>query len=124
MRSFEELFEGNAQVEIVSVQGKPYMFENGRVDRDSIPEGLYTYDVRDDNDGQFWEIKPSVVVNHWGTIIGKEPVALDDDGESYECLPDAVEPEFSLEGWFTGDYVESPEEYLDRYEELKEECHE
>ena len=120
-----EIFAGNDKAEIVSVQNKPYMFINEHVNRDSIPEGFFAYDIRDNMDGQFWQIKPEVDVNHWGTIIGKEPVILyDKGGTSYDCPPDVCEPEFSMEGWYTGDYVTSPEEYLARYDTLKAMCEE
>ena len=104
---YDEIFPA----EIVEVQGKPYMFTNLRVDRGSIPEGLYAYDVGDDCDGCFWKIQRFVLVNHWATIIGKEPVDLDEFGQ-YACPPDPEFPELSSEGLFPGDVVNSTDEYL------------
>lgn len=102
--------------EIVSVNEQPYMFTNLRIHRRTIPEGLVAYDVRDaDCNGEFAQIRKFVIVNHWGTIIGKDKLPLDPEGLDY--IPD---PE--KDGWFTGDYVESAKEYFERYEELKDKC--
>lgn len=66
--------------ELMELFGQTVLFTNMRVDRSTVPEGLYAYDVRHDDDctGEICEIKPSVMVNHWGTIICKEPIELDE----------------------------------------------
>lgn len=53
-----------------------------RISRIIIPEGLYVYDLRHDDDctGEICEIKPFVLVNHWGTIISKVPIEMGNDG--------------------------------------------
>ena len=53
-----------------------------RIDRNTIPDGLYAYDLRHDDDcqGVICEIKPFVLVNHWGTILSKEPIPMSDGG--------------------------------------------
>ena len=68
MAVFDATKEGYMLAEI---DGKPVLFTNMRLDRDTVPEGLFCYDVRDsdDLDGSFAEIKRSVMVNHWGTIL-------------------------------------------------------
>ena len=37
----------------------------------------------DDLDGSFAEVKPFVMVNHWGTILSREPFPLDEHGSYY-----------------------------------------
>ena len=61
------------------------LFTNLRIDREGIPENLFCYDVRDSDclDGSFAQIKEYVLVNHWGTIITKEPFPLDASGAYY-----------------------------------------
>ena len=56
----------------------PAMFTNARVDRSTVPDGLFCYDVRgsDDDPGSLCVIEPSVFVNHAGTIIGIEDYLL------------------------------------------------
>lgn len=70
----DEFVAKNHTFEIVELQGKQYMFTNLRVKRDTIPDGLYAYDVGDDCDGSFCRVQKYVIVNHWGTIIGKKPI--------------------------------------------------
>lgn len=66
---------------LVDMDGYICLFSNLRLDRDTIPEGLFCYDVRDaDCDGTFAEVQPFVLVNHWGTIISKEPIPLNEYG--------------------------------------------
>ena len=57
--------------EEITVCGKPALFTSIRIKRDTVPDGLYTYDVRHDDEcrGIPCEIAPFVMVNHWGTII-------------------------------------------------------
>ena len=50
----------------------PAMFTDLRIDRSTVPEGLFCYDVRGtgDDPGALNAIEPFVFVNHSGTIIG------------------------------------------------------
>ncbi len=58
------------------------LFTNMRIDRKTLPEGLYAYDLRDCDScsGDPSELKSYVMVNHWGTVITKEPIEGADDG--------------------------------------------
>ncbi len=71
--------------ELMEIDGRPVLFTNLRLDRETVPEGLFCYDVRDsdDLDGSFAEIAPFVRVNHWGTILCRESFQLDGDGSYY-----------------------------------------
>ena len=71
--------------ELVEVDGMECLFTNSRLDRSTVPEELHCYDVRDSDacDGTFAEIKKLVFVNHWGTILIKEPLPLDANGAYY-----------------------------------------
>lgn len=65
--------------EKVKVLGKVGFFTDWRIDRKSIPDGWYFYEVRHaDND---WcepvEVALGVLVNFWGTLITKEPILLE-----------------------------------------------
>lgn len=71
----------NAKDEIygdVTVLGRPMIFTNLRVDKSTVPNGLYVYEVRHDDDqmGDPVEIANWVLVNHWGTLISAEPIEL------------------------------------------------
>ena len=82
MAAFDATTEGYM---IAEIDGKPVLFTNMRLDRDTVPEGLFCYDVRDSDrpDGSFAEVKAHVLVNHWGTILCKEPFPLDEHGSYY-----------------------------------------
>ena len=71
--------------EEITVCVKPALFTSIRIRRDTIPDGLYAYDVRHDDEcrGIPCEIAPFVMVNHWGTIILAEPLELPDGGRRY-----------------------------------------
>ena len=71
--------------ELMEIDGTTVIFTNMRIDRSTIPDGLYLYEVRDsdDLDGSFAEIKWSVCVNHWGSIITKEEFPLTDFGSYF-----------------------------------------
>jgi len=82
-------FNESDRFEAVEVQGKTFLFSNMRMDRESLPEGCYAYDVRDDDEcgGNFAQVQPYVVVNHWGTIFGPEEIILDERNQ-YSCNDD------------------------------------
>lgn len=82
MVAFDATKEGYMLAEI---DGKPVLFTNMRLDRDTVPEGLFCYDIRDSDrlDGSFAEVKPHVLVNHWGTVLCREPFPLDEHGSYY-----------------------------------------
>ena len=81
MDARQEIFED------VTVLGKPMIFTNLRIDRNTVPKGMYAYDVRHDDDmqGEPCEIAPFILVNHWGTIISNTP--LDFNKEYDELKP-------------------------------------
>ena len=94
--------------EEITVCGKPALFTSIRIKRDTIPDGLYAYDVRHDDEcrGIPCEIAPFVMVNHWGTIILAEPLELPDDGRRY--IDEDTDWDYSpLEGEGTSHHVES-----------------
>ncbi|MEA5152752.1 MAG: LPD28 domain-containing protein [Oscillospiraceae bacterium] len=68
--------------EYVELFGKPALFTNARVDRDTVPEGWYAYDLRgSDNDpGEPVTVEANVAVNHVGTILIHEPVTIPKSG--------------------------------------------
>ena len=75
--------------ELMEIDGRVVIFTNMRIDRSTIPDELYLYEVRDsdDLDGSFAEVKWSVCVNHWGSVITKEEFQLTEWGSYYpeEC---------------------------------------
>ena len=67
------------QFEDVTVFGHPMIFTCMRVDRTTLPKGLYMYEVRHDDDqqGDPVQIGNWIMVNYWGTIISNKPIRLE-----------------------------------------------
>ena len=82
MALFDAAKEG---YELTEIDGRPVLFTNMRLNRDTVPAGIFCYDVRDSDalDGSMAEIKAVVVVNHWGTILCKDPFPVDEYGSYY-----------------------------------------
>ena len=63
--------------QVVTLFNEPVLFTSMRINRNDIAEeGLYIYDIRHDDEclGIPCEVRPFVMVNHWGTIISKKPI--------------------------------------------------
>ncbi len=57
------------------------LFTSLRVDRKTLPAGMFAYDIRDCDDGrEFIQVKTHVLVNHAGTIITDTPIPNADRG--------------------------------------------
>lgn len=84
----------NVTWEKVEVLGKEGLFTGLRVDKTTIPEGWYFYEVRHDDwcQGDPIEIALGVMVNHWGTLIMKEPLELIPDHDLHNAYLD-INPE-------------------------------
>ena len=75
----------NAREEIyteIRVLGKPALFHSMRLDRNTVPQGLYLYEIRHDDAsiGEPVQLAERILVNHFGTILTKEPISLGPDG--------------------------------------------
>ena len=54
-------------------------FTNSRVDRSTLPEGWYAYDIREGEE-EFAALEPSVTVNHGGTFITNTEIPINEKG--------------------------------------------
>ena len=65
--------------ERVEVLGKECLFNDLRIDRSTIPDGYFMYEVRhsDEDWGEPCEIALGILVNFYGTLITKEPFELE-----------------------------------------------
>lgn len=50
------------------------IFTDSRVDKETVPEGLYQYELRDEMDGTVNELADSIVVNFFGTCFFKKRI--------------------------------------------------
>lgn len=69
---------GKERFELVTVLGKEMLFTDLRVDRATVPKGMYMYEVRhaDEDWGDPCQIGEWIMVNHFGTLITNEPLEL------------------------------------------------
>ena len=68
----------NEEFEKITLFDEPMLFTNARCDRETLPKGMYMYEIRHDDDcqGDPCEIAKFIMVNHWGTVISNKPVRL------------------------------------------------
>ena len=66
----------------IEVFDKPALFTNGRIARDTVPKGWYCYDMRgsDDDPGELCYMEENAVVNHAGSVLMPEKLAMPKSG--------------------------------------------
>ena len=66
----------------VSVRGIPCEFYDSRIDRESVPEGKFQYEIAGDDDsgGDPCRVQRGVMVNFFGTLICDQELPLGEDG--------------------------------------------
>lgn len=71
--------------ELMEINGRPVLFVNMRLNRGTVPAGIFCYDVWDSDalDGNMAEIKAVVIVSHWGIIPCKDSFSVDECGNYY-----------------------------------------
>lgn len=109
----KEKFDPQKTYPVAAVSGKPYLFEDLRIDKSSVPPGLFVYEVADgDGDGCFARIQQSVAVNFWGTLIGKDPIPLE-DGAYYPRFGTAEYEGDFLDEMILEEYLEADDDAFD-----------
>jgi hypothetical protein len=70
------------EYEHIELFGKPALFTNSRIDRTTVLEGFYCYDLRgsDYDPGRPMTIEKQVAVNHAGAVLTPEPVTIPKEG--------------------------------------------
>ena len=72
---------------LAMVNNKPYLFVEARVDRKSVPEGLYMYEIADaESDGKMWRAANEIRVDFLGTIIGKDELPMENRIKSFHPM--------------------------------------
>lgn len=89
------LYSYGEKYDLIELFGKPALFTSDRLTKSDIPKGLYLYHVRGDDDttGGFAALEPKVMVNHFGSVITKEPVDFGEKG--YIEFTEDTEPHFT-----------------------------
>lgn len=81
---------GKEEFDPVELFGEDALFTNLRIDRSTLPDGLYCYDLRgsDYDPGFPITVEKSVVVNHAGCVITTKPV--DFKGSDFKALGEGL----------------------------------
>ena len=98
----------------VRVLGKPALFHDLRLDRNTVPKGLYLYEVRHDDDGvgDPVQIAKGILVNHFGSILTREPMKLPPDGYL------DIDPEKDWD--YSGGECRTVQEFMEKYPPKRE----
>ena len=109
------------EYELITVGDKYALFSNGRITMSDIPRGLYCYDLRQDDSGEYLAtVERHVAVNHGGSIIIDQP--LDFEGKDHIALNEDNTLNFIGEQMDIGDYMAKKYEHHSvDYEAFKQE---
>lgn len=112
--------------ELVTIFNKPVLFTCERLNRKEIPDNLFCYDIRHDDEcrGDMVQLKDYVTVDHWGTVICKEPFDIKQKlGDRVFTTAEGIDMDENDYNYL-GEIM-SVDEYCDRYAELiREYCEE
>ena len=82
----------NKVYELIEVCGRKALFTNEKLYNRDVPKGLYCYDVRTDDSGNFCTLEANVYVNYGGSVLFREPVEL--GKEEYIVFDEETSPNF------------------------------
>lgn len=99
----------------ITLFGQPMLFTDLRCDRETLPEGMYMYEIRHDDDCQGipCEIAKHIMVNHWGTVISNRPVNLTDGDKPYRLIDSEAD-------WNYEETTQTLKKYMERHPPIKE----
>ena len=89
------VYTHSEKYDLIELFGKPALFTCDRLIKSDIPQGLYVYHVRGDDEttGGFAALEPRVLINHFGSIVTKEPIEFGEKG--FIEFTEDTEPNFT-----------------------------
>lgn len=79
--------------EVVEVEGQLALYVDARINQEDLPDGLYKYSFRHDEENYYSTLERNVLVNNSGTLITRKPIDLGDKG--YLVLDEDSSPNFT-----------------------------
>lgn len=64
------------EYELFEIFGGDALFTDKRIDRESLPPGIYTYELRQGEDGDPATLEKQVLDNFYGTVLMNHPLTL------------------------------------------------
>lgn len=115
--------DNNYKFELIEIFGIPMLFTPCRIKTPDtkIPEELFKYELRHDDDsmGNVCEIKKSILVNHFGTVLSKEEITSKIIDNFLFTIDDGI-PIFENDyGYMEYDDI-TIQDYLNNYNKIKE----
>ena len=80
--------------ETAEFRWNPALFTVSRIDKTTVPSGVYAYDIREGDGGGYATLEPNVKVNFGGTVILTQPLIFDSEDDKYVNIGD----DFGLTG--------------------------
>ena len=111
-------FNKNQVFDTISVDGHLYLLTAERIDRKTIPKGLFAYDVGGDD--TISRVQNFVLSNHYGTIIGTHKLPLNKEGCYYPKYGSMEYEGFRYGSMDLETYLDTDPEALGVTDELKE----
>ncbi len=110
-------------LQVITLFNRPVLFTCARIKNEDVPKGFYKYDIRHDDDcqGDMVELKNHVMVNHWGTVICKEPFEITQEHDGIICTTQEGLSMTTDDYNYTGTEM-TIGEYTNSYDELLKEC--
>lgn len=99
------------RMDAVELFGQKVLFIDRRIKPNDIAEGLYKYELREAENGEFATLEERVAINFAGTILTKTPIDLGRDG--YRDLDEETSP--NLLG-----YEQTMREYMEEQDQTEQ----
>lgn len=100
--------------DLIELFDKPALFTNERLTNADIPQGLYYYHLRcNDNGCNFATIEPKVTVNHAGSVITDEPIEFEKQGYiefTEDTMPNFLGEEMTIGEYMLGEFEQAADE--------------
>ena len=78
----------NEKFKCIEILGVIVLLVDRRISTRDIPEGLYLYDIRHDDDGEFSTLEHYVGVNWAASVLSRTRLLSDDANGYHELQPD------------------------------------
>lgn len=103
--------------DVITIFNKPVLFTNARLEDSEVPEGMFRYDLRHNDGGDFCQLRKKIGVNHAGTILSAKEI---------DIKQEYMGTEYTIETGLKVEYEDynflslecTPEEYKEKYDEI------
>jgi len=103
--------------DVITIFNKPVLFTNERLEVDEVPDGMFRYDMRHDEGGDFCEIGKRIGINHAGTVLAMEEIKITQENRGKICtIESGLKVEYDDYNFLSLEYT--LDEYREKYDEI------